>query len=315
MARPYNQPETVSMAEAPLGVAFARAAACAKGERIPACRVAVVRADLDALTPTETRACLDRVLLGERADLGLDELRESGILRALLPEVEALMGLTDYEWRHKDVWLHTRQVLVQTPAELHLRWAALLHDIGKPRTRKIDADGQVSFIGHPELGARMFDRIARRQPWFAADPELLGRIRFLILHHQRPGQYDETWTDSAVRRFAREMGAHLGDLLDLSRADMTTRHEAKRRKNLLAIDELAARIAALAAEDARLPPLPSGLGDELMQAFHLAPSRLVGEIKRELEGAVDSGEIPARAPAAVYLEFVARQRARFGLPE
>jgi poly(A) polymerase len=275
----------------------------------------VGRADLDALTAAETRGYLDRVLLGERADLGLDELKESGILRALLPEVAALMGLTDYECRHKDVWLHTRRVLVQAPAEVHLRWAALLHDIGKPRTRRIDADGEVSFIGHPELGARMFDRIARRHGWFAEDPELFDRIRFLILHHQRPGQYDETWTDSAVRRFARDMGAHLGDLLDLSRADMTTRHEAKRRKNLLAIDELAARIAALAAEDARLPPLPSGLGDELMQSFNLAPSRLVGEIKRKLEGAVESGELPARAPAAVYLEFVAAHRARFGLPE
>ena len=315
MARPPNQPETAPAAESPPSAAFTRAIACATGKSIPPCGAAVVRADLYALAPTQIRGYLDRVLLGERADLGLDALRESGILGALLPEVAALMGLTDYEWRHKDVWLHTRRVLVQAPAELHLRWAALLHDIGKPRTRKIDADGQVSFIGHPELGARMFDRIARRQPWFAEDAELFAKIRFLILHHQRPGQYDETWTDSAVRRFAREMGAHLGDLLDLSRADMTTRHEAKRRRNLLAIDELAARIAALAAEDARLPPLPSGLGDELMQAFHLLPSRLVGEIKRKLEAAVDAGELPARAPAAIYLDFVARQRARFGLPE
>jgi poly(A) polymerase len=315
MARPPHQPETLAAAEAPPSAAFARAIACATGKEVPPSQAAVVRADLDALGPALIRGHLDRVLLGERADLGIDALEESGILAALLPEVVALMGLTDYEWRHKDVWLHTRRVLIQTPAELHLRWAALLHDIGKPRTRKITADGQVSFIGHPELGARMFERIARRQAWFAEDPELYRSIGFLILHHQRPGQYDETWTDSAVRRFAREMGAHLGDLLDLSRADMTTRHEAKRRKNLLAIDELAARIAALAAEDARVPPLPSGLGDELMQTFHLAPSRLVGEIKRKLESAVDAGELPAQAPPGVYLEFVARQRERFGLPE
>jgi poly(A) polymerase len=315
MARTPHQPETVAAAEAPPSAAFTRAIACATGRDVSPSRVTVVRADLDALSPALVRGQLDRVLLGERADLGLDALEESGILAALLPEVVALMGLTDYEWRHKDVWLHTRRVLIQTPAELRLRWAALLHDVGKPRTRKIAADGQVSFIGHPELGARMFERIARRQGWFAEDPELFASIRFLILHHQRPGQYDESWTDSAVRRFAREMGAHLGDLLELSRADMTTRHEAKRRKNLLAIDELAARIAALAAEDARVPPLPSGLGDALMQTLHLAPSRLVGEIKRKLEAAVDAGELPAQAPAAVYLEFVTRQRERFGLPE
>jgi poly(A) polymerase len=233
----------------------------------------------------------------------------------VLPEVLTLVGLNDYAWRHKDVWLHTRQVLLQAPAEVGLRWAALLHDIGKPKTRKIDPEGEVSFIGHPELGAKMFDRIARRERWFTSEPGLANRVRFLILHHQRPGQYDETWTDSAVRRFAREMGAHLGDLLELSRADMTTRHEARRRRNLLALDELQARIGGLAAEDARVPPLPSGLGDSLMQAFGIPPSRLVGDMKRALEAAVESGELPAQAPAELYVEFVARRRARFGLPE
>jgi poly(A) polymerase len=301
--------------EATLAGAFARAIACANGSEVPSLPVTLGRADLGVLAPGAIRAHLDRILLAERADLGLDALHDSGLLSALLPEVVALMGLNDYQWRHKDVWLHTRRVVVQAPAELRLRWAALLHDIGKPRTRKIDNDGEVSFIGHPELGARMLDRIARRGAWFADDPELFASIRFLILHHQRPGQYDETWTDSAVRRFAREMGAHLGDLLNLSRADMTTRHEAKRRKNLLAIDELQSRIAALAAEDARLPPLPGGLGDELMRAFGIPPSRRVGELKLELEKAVEAGELPARADSAVYVDFVARQRARFGFPE
>ncbi len=314
MAQPPHQPDSVA-SPATARTAFAYAVGGAEGKDWPREPTRVTRADLDALGPAEVRRCLDRVLLGERADLGLDVLHACGVLGLVLPEIVALIGLTDYEWRHKDVWLHTRRVLIQTPAELGLRWAALLHDIGKPRTRKITDDGEVSFIGHPELGARMFERMARREGWFAEDPDLFARIRFLILHHQRPGQYDESWTDSAVRRLAREMGAYLGDLLELSRADMTTRHEAKRRRNLQAIDELVARIARLAAEDARVPPLPSGLGDELMRSFRIPPSRLVGEIKRRLEEAVAAGELPARAPAEFYVEFVARQRARFGLPE
>lgn len=279
------------------------------GERPP---VRVVREDLRVLSSEELRHYLDRILLARHADLGLESLLDSGVLAAVLPEVHALVGLSDYQWRHKDVWRHTKQVVLQAVPRLALRWSALLHDIGKPRTRRLEA-GEITFIGHPELGARMFDRLERRERLFAADPELRETIRFLILHHQRAGQYETSWTDSAVRRFGRELGAHLDELLLLSRADMTTKHRAKRRRNLFAIKELSDRIQTLAAEDARVPPLPGGVGDEIMRAFGLRPSRQIGEIRQALEAEVEAGVLPAQADPAVYVTWVAAHRDRFGI--
>src|SRR6185295_8241288 len=138
-------------------------------------------------------------------------------------------------------------------------------------------------------------------------------IRFLILHHQRAHQYEEEWTDSAVRRFARDIGGSLGDLMALSRADMTTKRRDKRRRFLFQLKDLQERIAKLAEEDAKEPSLPKGLGDELMSAFGLPPSRRLGELRNALELAVEAGELPPGQPAAVYIAFVRSQLARFGL--
>ncbi|HMJ10565.1 MAG TPA: metal-dependent phosphohydrolase, partial [Polyangiaceae bacterium] len=143
--------------------------------------------------------------------------------------------------------------------------------------------------------------------------ELYQRVHFLILNHLRASQYDGKWTDSAVRRFAREMGGNLEGLLCLSRADITTKRPEKKRRGIAMIDELALRITDLAAEDAKLPPLPTGVGNDLMIEFALPPSRLIGDVKRALEAAIDSGEIPGQQESRFYVEYVAQNRARFGL--
>lgn len=270
--------------------------------------------DLSALTAADVRSYLDRVMLGEHADLGLDALLVSGTLDVLLPEVKAMVGFGDGEWRHKDVWKHTKQVVIQSVPRLEVRWAALFHDIGKVRTRSIDANGEVHFFGHAEVGARMFDKLERRQRLFNATPELRDTVRFLVLHHLRASQYDGKWTPSAIRRFTREMGAHLDDLLCLSRADITTKRPEKKRRGVALIDELGAKITELAAEDAIEPPLPTGVGNELMATFGLPPSRLIGDIKRALEAAIEAGELEPHLESKAYVEFVAQNKARFGLP-
>ena len=212
------------------------------------------------------------------------------MLDALLPEVKAMVGFGDGEWRHKTCG-STRSKWCCRPCHLiEVRYAALFHDIGKVRTRSISPDGEVHFFGHAEVGARMFDKLERRERLFASDEALRGTVRFLVLHHLRASQYDGKWTPSAIRRFTREMGAHLEDLLCLSRADITTKRPEKKRRVISLIDELGLRIGELAAEDAKQPPLPTGVGNELMVAFSLPPSRLVGDIKRALEGAIESGE-------------------------
>jgi poly(A) polymerase len=263
----------------------------------------------------DLRSRLDKIMLSKDPEAGLDALLSCGALAALLPEVGALVGFGDGEWRHKDVWKHTKQVVRQAVPRLEVRWAALLHDVGKVKTRSISPSGEVHFFGHAEVGARMFDRLNRRLPLFERDAALKTSVRFLILHHLRANQYEGDWTDSAVRRFAREMGPNLEDLLCLSRADITTKRPEKKRRGLEQISELAQRIRTLAEQDAVLPALPTGVGDAIMQAFHLPPSRLIGDIKRALTVAVVAGEIAPRLDNEAYVAFVREQKGRFGLPE
>jgi poly(A) polymerase len=269
--------------------------------------------DLAGLSPEDVRPWLDRVMLAPHADVGLDALLTSGVLDALLPEVQAMVGFGDGEWRHKDVWKHTKQVVVQAESRLEIRWSALFHDIGKVRTRTIAPNGEVHFFGHAEVGARMFDKLERRQGLFARDGALRKEIRFLVLHHLRASQYDGKWTDSAVRRFAREMGPYLDDLLCLSRADITTKRPEKKRRGISMINQLAERIGELAAEDAKVAPLPKGVGADLMTTFGLPPSKLIGDIKRALEAAVEQGELAGGQASEYYVQFVADHRTRFGL--
>jgi poly(A) polymerase len=246
------------------------------------------------------RAALDRVLLAARPDRGLSALVRSGVLAAVLPEAAALVGFGEGV-RHKDVWAHTVQVVRQTPARLVVRWAGLLHDIGKVPTRRFEPDGTVSFIGHPEIGARMFDRIARRLP-FTEDEQ--GRLRFLIAGHLRAAAYEEAWTDSAVRRFARDAGDNLEDLLDLARADITSKYADKVRRGLRQIALLAERIAALGAEDAKPAPLPKGLGTALIAALGVPAGPGLGRLMDHLRNEVEEGRLGAQREPDHYIEHV-----------
>jgi poly(A) polymerase len=296
--------------------AVEQAARAAEDGKLYGIQLVVAPGDVAAATSKDARRFrdrLDRVVMGADPELGLDVLSQSGVMSALFPEVHAMIGFGDGEWRHKDVWKHTKQVVRQAVPRLEVRWASLFHDIGKVKTRSISPDGKVHFLGHAEVGARMFDKMERRTPIFSPEPALKDTVRFLVLHHLRANQYEPSWTDSAVRRFARELGAHLDDLVCLARADITTKRPEKKRKGLAQIDELAARISQLAAEDAKLPPLPSGVGDEVMKAFAIPPSRLIGDIKRKLEAAIESGEIEARLPNEAYVELIRKDKARFGL--
>jgi poly(A) polymerase len=194
---------------------------------------------------------------------------------------------------------------------LPVRWGALLHDIGKVKTRRIDPDGEVHFFGHSEVGAAMFKkRVAAR---LGFKDELFERVHFLILHHLRASQYERSWTDSAVRRFARELEAGLVDLLDLSRADITTKRPERKKRGLRQISELADRIEQLRAEDAKVPPLPKGIGSEIMTHFRLPPSRRVGEIKLQLEAEVAAGRLEPRQDCAYYMGWLEARRAELGL--
>ncbi len=248
------------------------------------------------------RAASDDALLSRRADVALDALERLGALDVWLPEVASLVGFGFGDVQHKDVWRHTKIVVRQAVPRLAVRWGALFHDVGKPRTRSIDTRGKVHFHGHAEVGAAMFRKRIANRLGFAG--ELGARIDFLIYQHQRISHYDGSWTDNAVRRFYRDVDGGLDDLLALSRADITTKHRDKRRRALYQIAELAKRIRALRAEDARPKALPKGLGLVLSDALGIPPSRALGIAMKRLQSAVDTGELAAGAEASVYVEWL-----------
>src|ERR1700722_2550582 len=178
-ARPPSHPTNVREAPAsPLDVHGAMDAleiavlAAEKGvlAEPPAALPAEAFAAAARLDPTAVRGRLDRVVMGQDPELGLDALLFSGALDGLFPEVHAMVGFGDGEWRHKDVWKHTKQVVRQSVPRLEVRWASLFPDIGKVKTRSISPEGKVHFLGHAEVGTRMFDKIDRRLPLFSGEP-------------------------------------------------------------------------------------------------------------------------------------------------
>jgi poly(A) polymerase len=252
--------------------------------------------------PAKVRAGVEAVILGRSLEEALQWMHQAGLLSVLLPELEATVDFSQEAGRrHKDVWEHTKQVVRQSVPKPLVRWAALLHDIGKVPTRVMLPDGRVTFHRHAEVGARMFDTVSRRMGF---DRSERHKIRFLILHHLRGNAYEPGWTDAAVRRFDHEMGEHLDDLLDLSRADVTSRRPGRRQEAVANIHALKERILAIRELDARIPPLPPGLGNAIMEAFSLPPSRRVGDIRKLCQDAVERGELEERRDAAYYIDFL-----------
>lgn len=256
-----------------------------------------------ALTPAQVYELLTPALCAHHPHVAMQWLRDAGLLVHLLPELDATVSFSQEGGRrHKDVWEHTKAVVRQAVPRPAVRWAAVLHDIGKVPTRRFVGPGKVTFHGHAEEGVRMFRRGPARRIGF---PVGLGeRVESLILYHLRGGQYDGSWTDAAVRRFAQDMGPVLIDLLDLSRADVTSKRPGKRQKCLGLISELARRIRAIQALDALVPPLPPGLGNLLMRALALPPGRHIGELRSRLEALCEAGEIAARQEPDYYIEVV-----------
>jgi len=266
---------------------------------------------VDGLPGATIRRLVEQVLVAPHPEAALQWMHDVGLLAMVLPELEATVDFAqEMGRRHKDVWKHTKQVVAQSEIDPVVRWAALLHDIGKVPTRSVSPSGKVAFHGHAAIGARLFDRISRRLDF--PRPERTT-IRFLIQHHLRANQYDGSWTDSAVRRFDREMGEHLDALLSLSRADITSARHHKRAAALAQIEELVARIRALREIDSRVPPLPSGLGNEIMEHFKLKPSRIIGQLRQALEQAVEDGGLEGGREPGYYLRYLEQHREELGL--
>ena len=236
---------------------------------------------------------LTRLLLGKYVDHGLDVLRRTGLLTVALPELEPLAAeaeadLTARLGREKDLWDHTVRVVRQAPARSAVRWAALLHDAGKPQTRGLSPAGEVHFFGHERVGADLAGRIFSR---LNADKSLRSTVRALVELHSRPTSYEASWTDSAVRRLALEAGPVWDDLLDLAAADVTSGRERKRIEAARRVGGLRDRFAQL-QEQAALASLDSPLdGNELMRLFDRPPGPWIKRAKEHLRELVIEGDL------------------------
>lgn len=244
---------------------------------------------------------LNRILVSPNPDTGIRLLADTGLAAHVLPELLPMRGGSRGGHRHKDVFEHSLQVMRRLPPVLALRWAGLLHDVAKPRTLAIEG-GEVHYFGHEELGARMAREILTR---LRLDTATIERVAGLIAQHGRTNAYESDWSDSAVRRFIRESGDLLEDLLIFSRADITSQRPAKIAAGLARVEELEARIRQVLAE-ADIAKLTSPLdGHELMALAGRPPGRWIGRIKDHLTQLVVDGALAPDDKATA--ERIARQ--------
>ncbi|CAN5576045.1 CCA tRNA nucleotidyltransferase [soil metagenome] len=234
---------------------------------------------------------LTKLLCGQSPGAALLAADSTGVVELFLPELSALKLEQDPVHKHKDVFLHTLAVLEQAPRKEELTLAALLHDIGKPRTRRIEPSG-VSFHHHEVVGARM---AADRLKALRYSSRTVAVVAELISLHHRFHTYSLGWSDSAVRRYARDAGPLLADLNSLVRADCTTRNRAKAAKLAARMDELERRIAELAAQEELDKLRPDLDGRQVMAHLGIPPGPLVGEaLDYLLELRLERGPLPEK---------------------
>jgi poly(A) polymerase len=232
---------------------------------------------------------------------GLTLLVDTGLADRVLPEVPTLRLERDEHHRHKDVYEHTLTVLEQTidlesrlpggGPDFVARFAALMHDVGKPKTRRFVDDGTVTFHHHDVVGAKLTRKRMQALKFSNADIDAVAHL--VELHLRFHGYGSGEWTDSAVRRYVRDAGDQLDRLHILTRADCTTRNRRKAERLWRTYDALEDRIERLAAEEELASLRPALDGHQIMEILGLAPGREVGEAYRFLmELRLDEGPMP-----------------------
>lgn len=250
---------------------------------------------------------LQKIVCSGSPSIGLRALYECGVLRMIFPELVDLQGVETKDGQnHKDNFFHTLQVvdnLVElTPdrpcAETEwLRWAALLHDIGKPRSKRFKKGVGWSFHGHEEIGARMVPRIFKKLR--LPTDERMRYVQHLIrLHHRPVSLVDNSVTDSAVRRLVFDAGVALEDLMTLVRADITSENPKRVHRYLNAFESVEQKMADVEARDHLRIFQPPVDGQEIMDALALKPGRVIGDLKEAIRNAILDGHIPNEHDAA-----------------
>jgi poly(A) polymerase len=242
--------------------------------------------ELDRITAERVQVELSKLITGAHPRAGVELLVDTGLAEYVLPEVPAMRLATDEHMQHKDVYTHSLVVLEQAieredaGPDLVLRLAALLHDIGKPRTRRLEEDGRVSFHHHEVVGAKMARARLRalRYPKTVIDEV----SRLVYLHLRFHGYGTGEWTDSAVRRYVTDAGPLLDRLHKLVRSDCTTRNRRRAAALQRSYDSLERRIEALREQEELDAIRPDLDGNEIMELLGLEPGPSVGKAYRHL---------------------------------
>lgn len=237
---------------------------------------------------------LNKILLSPRPSVGLKLMQLSGLLPLVLPEVSALQGVETVDGRgHKDIFYHTMQVLdnvSEGSTNLWLRWAALLHDVGKPGVKRYDAKQGWTFHGHEARGAHMVKRTFKRLRLPLGVEERY--VEKLVMLHMRPIVLSEDEvTDSAVRRLLFEAGDDIDDLMLLCNADITSKNPEKVRKHKANFELVKRKLVELEERDRIRNFQPPVSGDDIMRTFGIGPCREIGTIKDAIKDAILDGKI------------------------
>jgi poly(A) polymerase len=257
------------------------------------------RERIEIISAERVRDELSKLLLAQDPRPGLQALVDSGIADLVLPELPALQLESDEHHHHKDVYQHTLTVVSQAidyeqdynlQGDLVLRLAALLHDIGKPATKRLEPGGVVSFHHHDVVGAKLAKK--RLQALRFDNDTIKAVARLVELHLRFFGYSDQAWSDSAVRRYVRDAEDQLLRLHALTRADVTTRNRRKADRLSHAYDDLERRIAELQEQEQLDAMRPELDGNQIMELLGIGPGREVGEAYAHLlEIRLDEGEI------------------------